>query len=287
MAAEVSGSVPAAAISVAAPDAAALGIAQWLGAHALGVYALLTALALAATVLAWRGHRRLAAWLPATKKASLVAIGAPIAAGFGVILFAAWLFAELADALNAGPRLGRIDQAFTGALAASVPTAALRMLAMLTHLGDPATLTALCVAVTLALMAAGRRGLALGWFAAVAGNALLNTTLKQVFARVRPLHDGGLATAHGFSFPSGHSSGSLVTYCMLAYLAVRVLPPRWHLPACLVAVALALTVGASRVFLRVHYASDVVAGFASGTAWLAVCVGSVELARWVRRRRPS
>ena len=158
------------------------------------------------------------------------------------------------------------------------------MFAALTRLGDTATLTVLCIGVALALGVTGRRGLALGWVAAVAGNALLNTTLKRIFERVRPLHEGGLVLEHGFSFPSGHSSGSLVAYCMLAYVAVRVLPPRWHLPAACTAVALALTVGASRVFLRVHFVSDVLAGFASGAAWLVVCVGSVELARWYRGR---
>ena len=270
------------------PDTATLAAAQWAGQHALGLYVALLAGALAATVFAWLGHRRLAAaWRRPTRRASLIwigGIGVRLGAGFGVILAAAWAFAEIAEALNAGPRLGRIDQAFTDALARSVPLAALQVFAALTRLGDTATLTGLGVGVAVALVATGRRGLALGWVAAVAGNSVLNTTLKRVFERVRPVHEGGLVTADGFSFPSGHSSGSLVAYGMLAYLAVRVLPPRWHLPAALVAVALALTVGTSRIFLRVHFASDVLAGFASGAAWLAVCIGSVEAVRWYRSR---
>jgi undecaprenyl-diphosphatase len=69
---------------------------------------------------------------------------------------------------------------------------------------------------------------------------------------------------------------------MLAYLALRMLPKAWHLPAQIAALALALMVGISRVVLRVHFASDVAAGFASGSAWLALCINSAELVRWWR-----
>ena len=89
---------------------------------------------------------------------------------------------------------------------------------------------------------------------------------------------------HGFSFPSGHSSGSVVAYGMLAYLALRLLPIRWHLPGLLATVALAFTVGASRLFLGVHFASDVIAGFASGAAWLAMCITLIERMRWRYRQ---
>jgi membrane-associated phospholipid phosphatase len=195
--------------------------------------------------------------------------------------------AELAAQLNAGEILGRADQALTDALRTSVPRPALQVFAALTHLGDTATLTGLCIGIAIALIALGRCWLALGWVAAVAGNGLLNHTLKQIFARVRPLHTDSFVLEQGFSFPSGHSSGSVVTYGMLAYVALRLLPARWHLPTVLAAVGLAFTVGASRIFLRVHFASDVIAGFASGAAWLAVCVTSIELARWWRRQRTA
>jgi undecaprenyl-diphosphatase len=214
----------------------------------------------------------------------MLVVGARSAAGFVTIVACAWVFAELVEELGAQEEMGRADQALTDALNASVPRPALQVFAALTRLGDTATLIGLCVAIAIALVALGRSWLAFAWVAAVAGNGLLNTVLKQVFARARPLHEGGLVSADGFSFPSGHSSGSVVAYGMLAYLALRLLPGRWHLPAALVAVALAFTVGASRVFLRVHFASDVLAGFASGTAWLAVCVASIELTRWYRQR---
>jgi membrane-associated phospholipid phosphatase len=108
--------------------------------------------------------------------------------------------------------------------------------------------------------------------------------LKQLFARMRPSHAVNGAVADGFSFPSGHSSGTVVAFGMLAYLGLRLLPQRWHLPVLLAAVLLALSVGVSRIFLRVHYVSDVAAGFASGTAWLAACITLVELSRWRQHR---
>ncbi len=99
---------------------------------------------------------------------------------------------------------------------------------------------------------------------AIAGNGILNQSLKQLIGRIRPLNPEGALLVQGLSFPSGHSSGAVVAYGMLAYLALRLLPKAWHLPV-LVA-ALAFTVGISRVVLRVHFASDVAAGFASGSA---------------------
>jgi undecaprenyl-diphosphatase len=101
---------------------------------------------------------------------------------------------------------------------------------------------------------------------------------------MRPLNAVDGVAASGFSFPSGHSSGAVVAFGMLAYLGLRLLPQRWHLPVLLVAALLAFSVGVSRIILRVHYASDVAAGFASGTAWLAVCVTGIEFGRWLRHR---
>ena len=133
------------------------------------------------------------------------------------------------------------------------------------------------------------RWLALGWSLAVCGNALLNTTLKALFERTRPVHDSALVHADGWSFPSGHSSGSVVVYGMLAYVLMQTLPPplkrRAGLPLVLAATALAFTIGCSRIFLQVHFATDVLAGFASGTAWLAMCVASIELSRHYGRSR--
>lgn len=262
-------------------DAGRLGqLALWAAQHALPFFFLLLTLLLAATCVGWcllrraNPHRALPAGSPGP------AIGRRIAVGFFVILAGAAVFFGLAANLGAGAALSRADQALTDALRFSVAPSTQQVFAALTHLADPITLTLLGIGIALVLVAHGQRGLALGWAVALAGNGWLNQTLKQLVGRVRPVEPHNLVQAAGLSFPSGHSSGAVVAYGMLAYLALRLLPQRWQLPALLAAVTLVVTVGASRLFLRVHFASDVVAGFATGAAWLALCITGMELVRW-------
>lgn len=262
-------------------DPAALALVRDFGRHALLIYAIaLPSLLLAVTVL-WAAARR-SAWSqgPGRRSAPMQLV-LRLGVGFVAVLLAAWVFAELAEGIGAGAAFDAFDEALSVAVAANLPAAAAQAFGWLTHLGDPATLTALCVAVAGVLFARGRRRLALAWVLAVAGNALLNIALKGVFERVRPLRVHSLEQVSGWSFPSGHSSGSVVAYGMLAYVLIRTLPARWHLPAVLLATALAFSIGCSRIFLQHHYASDVAAGFASGTAWLTICIVACE---WRRHR---
>ena len=258
--------------------------APWAGQHALVLYGGLLWLLLLCTTAGWWGLRHIHLPRGQSRLTPALYLGVRLAAGFAVIVTGAWVFAELAERLGTDGSMGRADQALADSLLTELPPAALQVFALLTRLADTSTVTGICILVAGLLVLRGRRWLALGWVLAVVGNGVLNTTLKQIFARVRPVHDDGLVMAHGFSFPSGHSSGAVVVYGMLAYLLCRFVPPRGHLPLVLAAVALAFSVGVSRVFLRVHFASDVLAGFASGTAWLVVCIASIELTRWLRPR---
>jgi undecaprenyl-diphosphatase len=94
------------------------------------------------------------------------------------------------------------------------------------------------------------------------------------------LHDHGLANETGWSFPSGHASGSMLVYGLLGYLIVRHAPGAWHVPVALTSLALIVFVGSSRVLLQVHYLSDIVAGYASAAAWVALCIAGLEAVRW-------
>jgi len=263
-----------------------LDAATSAGAHALAIYGALLVLVTGTTWLVAR------ALLPdrggqaaAPEPLSPVSLLLRFAAGFAFIVGGAYLFAEIAEELHTEQTLGQLDEAFIVAMIEHVPDLALRAFYLITFVGNRETLITLGIAVTVGLLVLRRRGLALGWTLAMLGNAALNPTLKQIFERARPVHPTQWLTEEGFSFPSGHSSGAVIAMGMLAYLAVRLLPRRWHVPAWIAAAGLAFSIGASRIFLRVHFPSDVLAGFASGGAWLTVSIMSIELARWARRRR--
>lgn len=199
------------------------------------------------------------------------------------LLCALLLFAAIASAVFSDGRLVRFDHALASAMAAHQPAGTLRAFARLTHFGDTVVLTTLCIAGAAALLTSRERLLAAAWVAAIGGNSLLNHSLKAVFERARPLHEHGQTWETSWSFPSGHSSGTLVAYGMAAWILMQLLPPRWHRPVLLGAVAIALVTALSRIVLHVHYASDVMAGLASGTAWLTLCITGAALLR----RRPG
>ena len=154
----------------------------------------------------------------------------------------------------------------------------------ITHLADPLALWLLGGGMALLLWRRGERALLLAWIAALGGNAVWNPALKGVYERLRPQADLSGLEAGGYSFPSGHSSGAMVAFGMSAYLAWRLLPPRWHLPLWQTAAVLIVLVGASRVYLQAHYLSDVLAGFASGAGWLALCIAAAGAWRAAQHR---
>jgi undecaprenyl-diphosphatase len=197
--------------------------------------------------------------------------------GFTIVLLAVDVFFEVADEIDLDEGLGRFDVAISSELARSASGQTLRIFSWLTHLGDAAVQWSIGIAVALFLIVRREWRLAIAWIAAVAGNGVLNRALKAIFQRDRPLHEHAFATVHGWSFPSGHASGAVAVYGMLAYLMCRAAPPPWRMPIAASALLIALLVGYSRVVLQVHYFSDVLAGFLTAGAWLIVCIGAAHV----------
>ena len=203
--------------------------------------------------------------------------------GFVVSAGAIVLFFELADEIGAGESLAEFDVALSAALHEHLSLETLRVFSIITRLGDGEVLFVIGVVAFVVLAAKRLRLLAAAWVVTTLSGALLNRILKAIFERSRPLHDHGLTAEEGWSFPSGHASGSMLVYGLLAYLVVRNTPAAWHVPAALAGIALVIFVGSSRVLLQVHYLSDVLAGYASATAWIAVCIAALEAVRWRER----
>jgi membrane-associated phospholipid phosphatase len=142
--------------------------------------------------------------------------------------------------------------------------AAMAFISDIGHLYGVVPLAVLCV---LALLVARRRGNALFFAVAVGGAGLLNQAAKTFFQRDRPelWLSPSPAPEHTYSFPSGHAMGSMA---LVAALAVLAWPTRWRWWAILLGGIFTLLVGFSRVYLGVHYPSDVVAGWSASLAWV-------------------
>lgn len=119
-----------------------------------------------------------------------------------------------------------------------------------------------------------RRRWRLALFAVVvtAGSSLLNTGVKTVVHRTRPIVSQPLVHEPGASFPSGHAQAAIVGFGMLLIVCLPGLTRLWRRVAVTVAALLVLLIGFSRVALAAHFVSDVVAGFVLGAAWLAAMV---------------
>jgi undecaprenyl-diphosphatase len=122
------------------------------------------------------------------------------------------------------------------------------------------------------------------WVAAFGGAGVLTLVLKNLIRRPRPPAASEFLYGTSFSFPSGHALGSLVGYGMLAYVvgSMWVDTNRGRFQLVIGTAALIIAIGLSRLYLGVHYFSDVVAGYAVGVLWLSVCISGLQVAQ--RRR---
>ena len=153
----------------------------------------------------------------------------------------------------------------------------------MTALGGVAGLTVLTLIVAGYLIMARKAATAAFVVGAISGGALFSTLLKQFFNRPRPEVVAHLVEVSTTSFPSGHAMNSAVVYLTLGALLARTHSEyRLRIYILGVAIFLTLTIGISRVYLGVHWPSDVIAGWMVGGAWATTCSLA---ARALQRRR--
>ena len=141
----------------------------------------------------------------------------------------------------------------------------------ITALGGTTVLTLFAILAISFLLLRGRWRQALLAAFATGGGAIMGKVLKSLFARPRPEVVPHLVEVTSLSFPSGHSMNSAIVYLTLAVLLARSFTERKLRAFTIgVAVLLVLTIGFSRIYLGVHYPSDVLAGWSIGAAWALV-----------------
>ncbi|WP_296577312.1 phosphatase PAP2 family protein [Phreatobacter sp.] len=152
----------------------------------------------------------------------------------------------------------------------------------ITALGGFAVLTLIVVVTAVYLVLVGKRASALFVVLAVMGGTLLSHGLKMFFDRPRPDLIPQAPVELTASFPSGHAMISAVTYLTLGVLLTRLdAPRRVHAYFLTVAVLMTVMIGISRIYLGVHWPTDVLAGWCLGAAWALFCW---LVALWLQRR---
>ena len=158
-----------------------------------------------------------------------------------------------------------------------------------TALGTGIVVLMIVVVAGIFLVLTGHKGSAILLIVSAAGGLVLNGVLKLGFDRPRP--DVFVHSVHtvSSSFPSGHAMSSAIVYGTVAYLAARLHRRRWaRWLVMLFAFIVIVLISASRMYLGVHYPSDVVAGVIIGLSWAAFCMATLEaIQRFALRRAPQ
>jgi membrane-associated phospholipid phosphatase len=206
-----------------------------------------------------------------------------ILAGLMLSFFSLNMFFELSEDLMEQERF-QFDQVIIQYVSNIRTEAITEVMKFITFLGGKTILTLLLIGSLIWLIVKRKNYWgAIFYIIAVAGGGLLNLGLKHWFGRIRP--ENSLIVEQGFSYPSGHAMGSLIYYGFLGYLLVRSQRGKSiKVSLSMAFIALILLIGFSRIYLGVHYPSDVLAGFSAGTVWLLLCIGGRESIRAYKKR---
>src|SRR5262249_22994039 len=205
-------------------------------------------------------------------------------------LLSAWAgegFRELAERVHANaPALQKFDsEVHDWAVSHRSPADTLFFVVMST-IGGPSGIVIIVAVVAIALAFLRRWRWMAYLVITVGGGQLLDVALKHYFARARPAAAEMLRLPRGYSFPSGHAMGSAVAFGALSYLAFRA-ARGWAGAAAAPAfgITFVLAVSLSRVYLGVHWISDVAAGVTAGLVWVTSMTVAYETLRRIRHLR--
>jgi len=206
-------------------------------------------------------------------------LGLHLTVGLIVSLVGLWVFSAITEDVIHHDPLTQFDIALLNWLHGGATPFGYGIFATISAFGSLTALMILAFGVGM-LLAARRRWIELGgWAAAFVGGFVLNGALKVAIRRPRPPYATDLFSIATWSFPSGHAMVSLVGYGMLAYIlliVVRIRGRGAQIAVVLGAALLILAIGMSRLYLGVHYFSDVIGGYAAGLLCLSACISGLE-----------
>ena len=227
-------------------------------------------------------------WIAEHVRGFYAAIGVFLLGALATILVAMVAFVKLAEEMARGETQAFDDAVLLWMHARATPK--LTDVALnFTALGSGMVVWMVVIVASVFLWSSRHRYSAALLWVSLAGSGILSTLLKDNFDRPRPaLFPWRAPYAGESSFPSGHSMTAMVAYSTLAFLIARLEPSRAlkRFTFCVAALLIAV-VGLSRMYLGVHYPSDVLAGFAVGLAWALFCALAIDALRYFRTRKPE
>jgi undecaprenyl-diphosphatase len=207
------------------------------------------------------------------------ALGIYLIGGATLAIACTALFVELASHVQSGATQ-TFDDAVMRWMGAHRIAWIERSLLEITALGTGLVLMMIVIISALFLVATRHRFSAFLLLVASAGGLVLNGILKSSFDRPRPRLFEWLTNPSSSSFPSGHAMGSAIVYFTVAYLIARLEKRRWMRAVTIIAsLLLVLLISVSRLYLGVHYPSDVLAGMIIALGWAGFCVAGLEAVR--------
>jgi undecaprenyl-diphosphatase len=225
-----------------------------------------------------RLHRFLAARLSPEGETGL-----HLTVGVVLMLVAAWVFGGIAEDVATGDPITLLDVQLAQWLHDHARPSVTRGMLFITHWHGFIGSSVMALMLAAYFHMRRQHYWLLAVVAVVPGGMSLNVLLKYVFQRARPSFDDPLLTLDTFSFPSGHTVSATLLYGLLAcWLVMHQRGAGRHAAIIAGAAFMVALVGVSRMYLGVHYLSDVLAGVAEGCTWLAICITAIST---LRRRR--
>ena len=208
-------------------------------------------------------------------------LGLHLTIGLTISLLALWVFGAITEDVLAQDPLTHFDVSLLESLHGHSTPDGMAVFLAISRLGSAVAMSVLALLGALLLITRRDWIVLGGWVAAFAGGGLLDQWLKLVIRRPRPPYAAALLHNPTWSFPSGHAMGALVGYGMLAYVCLILWKEsrRMHITIVAAAALVIASIGMSRLYLGVHYFSDVIGGYAAGMLWLSTCISGVEVAR--------
>jgi membrane-associated phospholipid phosphatase len=207
-------------------------------------------------------------------------LGLHLTIGFMLSAIFVWIFGGITEDVLTGDPLVKVDRwVMLNILHFRTPLVT-KIMTIFTHTAGGIAITAGSLIIMIYFLFKKRFDYLIAYISAVIGGSILVLLLKIVIHRRRPAAESSLTGAGGWSFPSGHAMMSVIFYGMVLYFTIRRIRS-WELRVFMVMAAgfIVFLLGLSRLYLEVHYLSDVLAGYAGGLFWLTVCITALEVYR--------